>query len=158
MNVDDTLNLISTIIQTESQLGTSQGSGFDYSRLGPKDGEGPQWREVRDMWLVTNRHVLILKNGETEEVQPSRVTFRLRRLDDSSAMVWEPVHFNTDDLTALAKFHPDSSVDVAVFDISQALKSRITDGGQYLTPYMLSADNFAGKNNIEVKASRSMSE
>lgn len=152
MNVNDTLNLISTMIKTNTPDSTSQGTGFYYSRLGPKDGGGPQWREIEDMWLVTNRHVLIPMNGDNE-ILPSNVTFHLRRLDAAGVLAWDPVTLSSEQLSTLAKFHPDSSIDVAMLDISELVKGRITGNEKYLAPYCLSADNFAGKNNIEVEAS-----
>ena len=152
MNVDDALNLISTMIQTNTSVGASQGTGFYYSRLEPKDGDGPQWRTIEDMWLVTNRHVLIPRDGDNE-IPPSNVTFYLRRLDAAGVLTWEPVTLSSEQLSTLAKFHSDSSIDVALLDISELVKGRITGSEQYLVPYLLSADNFAGKNNIEVEAS-----
>ena len=152
MNLNDTLNYISTIIQIDTQSYSTQGTGFHYSRLGPKDGEGPQWRTIEGMWIVTNRHVLIPKEG-AREVSPSRIIFNLRRLNESGLMCWEPVSLLPEKIAESAKFHPNNSIDVAMLDISEPFTSRVQGGEQYVTPYFLSADNFAGKNNIEVEAS-----
>ena len=152
MKINDTLNLISTIVLTDSSLGTSQGTGFYYSRLGPKEVEGPQWRTVEDMWLITNRHVVIPKK-EDVEFAPAGFTFCLRKLGPSGALNWDPVFLSAGDLETLAKFNPDNSIDVAVVNIYEAVTNRIKSSDQYAAPYLLNSDNFAGKNNIEVEAS-----
>ena len=152
MNLNDTLNLISTIIETETPHSNTQGSGFYYSRLAPGDGEGPQWRAVEDMWLFTNRHVVIPRNQGTE-VPPTSFTFSLRKFGPSGALFWDPVVLSAGELETSAKFHPDKSVDVGVVNIYEAVTNRIKSGDQYAAPYLLHSDNFAGKNNIEVEAS-----
>lgn len=152
MNLNDTLNLISTIIETKAANFAVQGSGFYYSRLAPGDGEGPQWRTVEDMWLVTNRHVVIPKI-EGNEVHPTNLTFNLRKIGSSGGLNWDPVVLSAGELENLAKFHPDKSVDVAVVNIYETVTNRIKSGDQYASPYLLNSDYFAGKNNIEVEAS-----
>ena len=152
MNLNDTLNLISTIIQTETMNFVTQGSGFYFSRLAAGNGDGPQWREVEEMWLVTNRHVVIPKQQEIE-VPPTRLDFCLRKIGNSGALIWDPVVLSAGELETLAKFHPDKSVDVAVVNIYEAVTNRIKSGEHYASPYLLHSDNFAGKNNIEVEAS-----
>ena len=152
MNINDTLNLISTIIQTRTSVSVSQGSGFFYSKLGPKDGDGSQRRTVEDIWLVTNRHVLLPRWGD-KELSPNSVIFNLRKLDNANKLAWEQVVLSADDLSTLAMFHSDKAIDVAVINISELVKSRFREGGKYYLPYLLNADNFAGKNNIDVEAS-----
>ena len=152
VKINDTLNLISTIVLTDSPLGTSQGTGFYYSKLGPKDGEGPQWRTIENMWLVTNRHVVIPKK-EDVEFAPVSFTFCLRKLGPSGALEWDPVVLSADDIEASAKFHTEKSVDVAAVNIYEAVTNRIKGSDQYAVPYLLNSDNFAGKNNIDVEAS-----
>ena len=152
MKINDTLNLISTIVVTNSPLGTSQGTGFYFSRLGPKDGEGPQWRPIEDMWLVTNRHVIIPKKNE-EEYPPATFTFYLRKSQPPGVLKWDPIVLSVAEIEASAKFHPDNSVDVAVINIYGAVTNRIKGDDQYLAPYFLNSESFSGSNNIEVEAS-----
>lgn len=152
MNLDDTLHRISTLIHTETTRFGTQGSGFYYSRLAPGQEDRPQRQTIEDMWLVTNRHVIIPKTGDVEYA-PTNLTFRLRKLGPSDALTWEPILLSADELEALAKFHPDSSVDVAVINIYDIVTSRLRSGGEYAYPYFLHSGHFAGKNNIEVEAS-----
>ena len=152
MNLNGALHCISTIIQTDTCRFSSQGTGFYYSRLAPGEGEGPQWRTIEDMWLVTNRHILIPSQGN-EAFAPTKITLGLRKIDDSGALHWEQVVLSGDGIEELARFHPDSSIDVAVLEISEAVINRIRSGAKYIQPYFLHAGNFAGKNNIQVEAS-----
>lgn len=160
MNMNDILNTISTIVLTEFSDGQSrsmkQGTGFYYSRMAPKDGTGPQWRKIEDMWLITNRHVLIPKNNNTE-FSPTYVTFCLRKVGLNGILEWDPIRLTHDELELLAKFHATKSVDVAALNISSLVLSRLNEasktGEKYLPPYFLHSDKFAGKNHIEAEAS-----
>ena len=152
MNLNDTLNSISTIVETDTGRFNTQGSGFYYSKLAPRDGDGPQWREVQDMWLVTNRHVIV-PSTKTGELRPKTLTFFLRKLVPSGALTWEPVVISGQEIEKLAKFHPAKAVDVAVVNIYDIASKRLGSGGQYVGPYFLHSDTFAGKNNIDVEAS-----
>ena len=152
MNLNDKLNFISTIIETETTQFTAQGSGFYYSRLGLGGEDQPNRRTVEDIWLVTNRHVVIPTKEEIE-VSPVKFTFCLRKLNPSGDLDWDPVVLSAGELESLAKFHQDNSVDVAVIKIDEAVTNRVKSGNQHATPYLLHSGNFAGKNNIEVEAS-----
>ena len=152
MNLNDVLHQISTLIHTETAHFGTQGSGFFYSRLAPRDGERPQWRTIEDMWLVTNRHVVIPKIQDAEYA-PKNLTFRLRKLGSPDILNWEPIPLPADELESLAKFHPDSTVDVAVINIYDIVVRRVRDEGEYAHPYFLHSGNFAGQNNIDVEAS-----
>ncbi len=145
MSPNDALHSISTIIRANFGRFSSQGSGFYYSKIAAGDGDGPQWRTVEDMWLVTNRHVVIPEKETLE--------FCLRKLGPSGALEWDPVILSAQEIEKLAKFHPDNSVDVAVVNINDTVTNRIKGGDQYVGPYLLRSDNFAGKNNIDVEAS-----
>ena len=153
MNLNDTLHGISTIILTTAPQNRSIcGTGFYFNRLALKEGEGPQWRTINGIWLVTNRHVLIPRDGE-EEIEPEAVTFHLRRFAGSGSLEWDPVRLSPNDIERLARFHPEKSVDVATIDILEFMTERIKNSDQYGTYYGVSSENFSGKNNIHVEAS-----
>ena len=151
MSVNDALQNISTIIQTQATSVSAQGTGFFYSRLEPTEQEGPQWRKIEDMWVVTNRHVL-LPRADEREIPPTKVTFNLRKLDESKGLAWDPVAIEAEAIDSLVKFHADPSIDVAVINIAEIFTSRITKDQRYLSPRFLSSDDFPGKNRIEVEA------
>jgi len=76
MNIADTFHGISTLIQTDFQGNQIAGSGFFYEELAETDPTktGYYWREVKETWLVTNRHVLLPKIDEHEHI-PDRIIF-----------------------------------------------------------------------------------
>ena len=153
MNLNDTLHGISTkILTTTPQHSQMFGTGFYFNRFAPKESEGPQWRPIEGMWLVTNRHVLVPRNGE-KEIEPASVTFHLRRFAETDSLEWDPVRLSSNDLERLARFHPKKSVDVATIDISVLLTERVMSSDQYGPYYGVSSDQFSGKNNINVEAS-----
>jgi hypothetical protein len=152
MNLNDTFHCISTIILTNAPSVGSQGTGFYYQRLAPKDKEGPQWRRVDGQWLVTNRHVLIPRNGDSE-LLPSSVTFHLRKFDANGALQWDAITLTTEDVERLARFHPNKSIDVATLNIQKLMTDRLKGGEKYANCYAVSCENFAGQNNIRVEAS-----
>ena len=152
MSVNDALQNISTIIQTEAPGIIAQGTGFFYSKLAPTEKEDPQWRKVDDMWVVTNRHVVVPK-AAGQEFRPTKLTFNLRKINESTGLAWEPVAVEGDAMDSLVKFHQDPAVDVALINIAELLTSRVMVDQGYLPPRFLSSENFAGKNEIEVEAS-----
>ena len=152
MSINDALQNISTIIRTDAPGISAQGTGFFYSRLTPTEKEGPQWRQIEDMWVVTNRHVLIPR-AHDREIRPEKLTFNLRKLDGANRLAWDPVVTEGDAINSLVRLHPDTSVDVAIINIAEIFTSRIKQDQRYLPPRFISSANFVGKNKIEVEAS-----
>ena len=64
MTLNDKLNIISTIIQTDYTNQSSQGTGFFYQVLGEEKNDGDNgdkkgvWRKIKELWLITNKHVV----------------------------------------------------------------------------------------------------
>ena len=152
MSINDALHNISAIIVTEAPGVSGQGTGFFYSRLAPTEKDGPQWRQIEDMWVVTNRHEIVPRPYDSE-IAPSKVTLNLRQFDDSNRLFWDPVEIKGDQVGSLIKVHRDAFVDLAIINIADIFISRIQRNQRYLPPRFLSSDNFAGKNKIEVEAS-----
>lgn len=159
MNANDLLHLISTIIRTDIGKSRIQGSGFFYSRFLPGSKENPEygkkgteWRTVKDIWLVTNRHVIIPR-VEDKEVPPTKLQFHFRKYDKTEHLKWDPITLSIGEIESLAKFHPYNSVDVAVINITEIMLSRVKVCETFIDPYLLSSQNFAGENNLDVHAS-----
>ena len=57
------------------------------------------------------------------------------------------------EIARIAKFHQDKTIDVAILDISEILKSRLQSTKKLVAPFFLGPSMFVGKNNIEVEAS-----
>ena len=88
MDLDAQLNHMTTLIVTETPQGSAQGSGFFYSVSDLPDPDGSTYQWVRtNMWLITNRHVVMPKVRDVE-THPSAITVHLRRWDASGRTSW----------------------------------------------------------------------
>ena len=150
MDLNDKFNQMTTRIEVQAHGSVSQGTGFFYNSLGPKTGEGPQWRKLEGIWVATNRHVLLPTVSDTE-VAPKKVILYLRRINDRGMMEWLEVAFAEDELERRVRFHPSKSVDVAVVDITDCFTAEIKAGQTLASPYFLGAEQQAGQNNIKVE-------
>ncbi len=147
MNIDDIIHGISTLIEVHAQGGSSQGTGLFYQELSPKDpSKEGQWREITELWLVTNRHVLLprVNNAETT---PTQLTFNLRK-ESGNKVVWDPIVLGFEELADRARLHPSPGVDVCAIRILDLLTERLKSGEKYLNWYGVSAENLAGQNKI----------
>ena len=84
MDLNDKFNQMTTRIEVQAPgIGFSTGSGFFYSSLAPSEGAEPQWRTVEEVFVVTNRHVLLprINNGE---VAPQNVSLYFHGIDKST--------------------------------------------------------------------------
>ncbi len=147
MKIDDAIHGISTLIEVHTQGGSSQGTGFFYQELSPKDpSKEGQWRKITELWLVTNRHVLLprVNNAETA---PTQLTFNLRKVSGDK-VVWDPIVLGFEELANRARLHPNPSVDVCAVRILDLVTDRLNSGEKYLQWYGVSAENLAGQNKI----------
>ena len=105
LNANDLLHVISTIVETEAGPIRCQGSGFLYSRQTEVPSESPRTRETiigdGDIWLVTNRHVVMPKI-QGREIPPTQLTFRFRKRLPTGDFVWEPVSLSVDEIESAA--------------------------------------------------------
>ena len=151
MKVNDALGQISTIIHTNVDDLQFQGTGFYYNKLEPKAGDGPQYVRIDQMWIVTNRHVL-LPTHQGKERAPSSTTFYLRKISESGSLVWDPIVLTFQDIEQRARFHPNRSVDVAALQLLDLLTDRLNAGGHYTPPYGLSSDRLPNQNYEDIEA------
>ncbi|WP_419933186.1 trypsin-like peptidase domain-containing protein [Candidatus Poriferisodalis sp.] len=149
MSIDDALHAVSTIIEAKFPVGTSQATAFFYNQFEPKDGDGPQWRRVIETWLVTNRHALLHQTAHTE-MPANLVTFNLREYTGAGTLKWVPIELDSDEWTDRALFHPDPSVDIVAIRMSDLIAEGVKIGANYMSTWGLSAEKFAGQNNIEI--------
>lgn len=148
MDINDSFHGIVTPIISKIPNGQSQGTGFFYQKIAPGDPEkqGPQWRIIEQVWLVTNRHVLIPKI-DGKEIFPFEISFHLRKIVGTEVK-WEPIILSKEDLLKRAKFHTNDKVDVCTVEVLDLLQEKLKAGGNYLQWHGVSSDQFAGKNNI----------
>ena len=147
MDLNDKFNQLTTRIEVQAVGRASQGTGFFYNSLGPKTGDGAQWRTVEEIWVATNRHVLLPHVGGTE-VAPDKVVLYLRRVDTRGTLAWSELVLAGDELKHRARFHPSKTVDVALVDIKDHFTAAIKAGHELAAPYFLGAEQQAGQNNI----------
>lgn len=154
---------ISTLVRTETSEGISSGTAFFYQQeAAKKPSDQPQWVAIENVWLVTNRHVIIPEfNGK--DIFPISVTFYMRRIDGNN-LRWEPITLSREEILKRAKFHKDPTVDVCVISVYDLLQEKLKDkslqsqnpdgtGAINLIPWHgVSKDDFAGKNKINVEA------
>lgn len=151
MKIDDTFHGISTLLITTSQGKQILGTGFFYQELAPKDPnkKEPHWREVKETWVATNRHVLLPK-VKGKEVIPDSVTFHFRKIVDDG-IVWEPVNLDVTEFKRRLKLHTDAAVDVAILRVSDLLIERLKTGNQLMAWSAVSEENLPGNNNISAE-------
>ena len=159
MDLDSKLHHMTTPILTETPQGVvSQGSGFFYRVDGqPPDPNTPGWQWVPiEMWVITNRHVVMPKI-EGVEVRPSTITVHLRRWDASGQLSWAPVTLSGGDIKERVKLHPNERVDVAAINVSELLIQEIESHKpqfSYAAPFLLSR-GLLTRNNKEIQVEAS---
>ena len=157
MDLDSKLNHMTTLIVTETPIQRVQGSGFFYSVSDRPDPDGPKYQWVRmDLWLVTNRHVVMPKVNDVETI-PTAITVHLRRWDASGRPGWAPIVLSGDDINERVKLHPNENVDVAAINLSKLLGREVEsseDRFTYASPFCLHRGLLASNNKeIQVEAS-----
>ena len=141
---DSKLNRMTTLIRTTTPQGeVFQGTGFFYSVSDPTVPGGPRYQWVQtDIWVITNRHVVMPKlNGV--ETRPSTISVHLQRWNALGRLEWVPVTLSSDSMKERVRLHPDERVDVAAIDMSELLTHEIESNRDrfiYKSPFCLSRD------------------
>lgn len=138
--IDDRLQRISTLVSTltrtdDGQVFSGQATAFFYQELGPSDpnAHGPQWRSIKNIWLITNRHVVLPKIKEKEYL-PIQLVFNLRK-NVGSHLEWEGITLDRDELIRRARFHRDAGVDVCAISILDLVQAKALEPGNSLQPW-----------------------
>ena len=92
-SIDERLHNISTKLITRCGEEQFLATGFFYNSLSPKDpSKKGQWRTIENIWLVTNRHVIVNERDPNPKII-DKLTFHLRAIEDNSC-VWVPFFLN----------------------------------------------------------------
>ena len=150
MSIDDKLSRISTLIEVTTGTGTYQGTGFFYNQLAPRNKQGPHYRHIEAMWVVTNRHVL-LPEQQSAGLMPLAVTLYVRKLTESGLLIWDPIKLSPEEVENLARFHRNKAIDVAALNILDRVTERVKSSEQYVAPYGLSVEDLPGDNSVDVE-------
>ena len=151
ISVDDRLHSISTLIHSSWPGSQSSASGFFYHIMerdlkGPPSKDGLVWLKIAELWLVTNRHVLV---SETSELASS-ITFHHRKITEKG-YEWVPITISGTDLHRRSRFHQSDDVDVAVVSVLDLLFDVITLKRENEAPMgfqAVSKDLFPGTNKM----------
>ena len=142
MKFDDMLYGMTTLIEAKIGEYKSQGSGFFYNILSPKDPsviEGGQWRNIEGMWLVTNRHVALPKIDDHEMI-PDIFTFNLRQVINGK-VEWLPISLSKMDYLKRLKVHRDPEIDVAVINVCDLITPQMASKITLINSVGLTNDN-----------------
>lgn len=152
MNIDDTLHGISTPLQVNIRDLSIQATGFFYEDLAPEDPnkKGYYWREVKETWIVSNRHVF-LPEIEGKESIPILITFPMRKIVGNN-LEWDTIIMKHDDIKQRLKLLADSTVDVAMLRIGDLITKRIHgETTKYMSWSAVNVDYLPNNCNIPVQ-------
>ena len=157
MTLNDKLNIISTIIQTDYTNQSSQGTGFFYQVLGEEKNDGDNgdkkgvWRDIKELWLITNKHVVCKTDINGNITLPERLSFNLRKIDGSNVK-WHSIHLSKTELQQRVKIHTNTNVDIAAISILDLVNNAIADTSNNIIGFSaVSEENLPGKNMIDVE-------
>ena len=137
------------------------GSAFYFQKLGPGDPkiDGPQWRAITGLYLVTAKHVIQPERIKTLE----GVSFYLRRVG-TSGIDWLPISLTPEEVRERLHVPANADADVAVLDILDLVtktvfpkvpgdqKSGVSQGLPIENYFAASEDNFPNKSKIKINA------
>lgn len=152
MTLNDKLNLISTIIQVQSPYGQSQGSGFFYQTFGEEiKADNGVWQQIKELWLITNKHVVGQIDSAGKLVLPNQLTFNLRK-NDGGQIKWFPITLNKEELQRRVKIHKNPVVDIAAISVLDLVQSAVAEPSNNIIGYAgVSEKDLPGKNLIDVE-------
>jgi hypothetical protein len=138
MEFDDLVHGMTTMISVRLGNDCYHGSGFFYHEYGeePVKTEGTmKVYEMKDIWLVTNRHVVL---GTHPERVPDELTFKFRRIINNSTFAWEDMKIKREDILERTRIPPSKMYDVAAIRIMDLLVDRLKvapENVRYVTPF-----------------------
>jgi hypothetical protein len=143
--------LITMESKIEGKVVEGNGSGFFYFEYADQPVEGTQMTEIKNMWLITNRHVIL---GVDKEIAPDRLTFRFRKLVHEISLSWDEIHLTHDQIIERTRVHSNKMIDIAAISILDLMTEKIKlqpEGVQYLSPYGISKNDMPANNKLKVE-------
>ncbi len=152
-SLEDRIHGISTLILSAAPGVSSKGTGFFFQKLGERTGpkDSASWVVIENLYLVTNRHVVLLKDKRGKEYLPEIFTFHLRKVVADSIM-WAPITLSKAEIIKRLKIHPNPMIDVAIIDILDLVLENLKKDRNIIPWSSVTEDDFAGKNMINVEA------
>lgn len=153
--MQDKIHLISTMLTVTYQAHEINGTGFLYQKLGEaKEREDGKWRTIEEMWLVTNRHIILPEINETE-VFPDVVIFYQRKQIENK-ILWDEFILDKYQLQERLLVHQNSEIDIALIRVYDLLKERVTktensENTRFIFPLAVSQKDFPENRHFEVE-------
>ncbi len=169
MDIDTKIGAISTLIDVTYQGRQWQGTGFFFNEMGPDNsGAKPgvqRWVPMKNVWLVTNKHIAVEKGDGEAEYLPDTLTFHLRRkgADEHEGLFWHAIVLTKEQLRERIKLCPVPGVDVVLIRVTDVISESLlrykgndpgpihhTDGGQFIGWSGVTEADMPGENKIDV--------
>ena len=152
ISFDKDLYGLTTLIECGTAQFKSQGSGFYYNEISPKDPniDGGQWREIKGTYLITNRHVALPKINECE-VLPDYFVFNLREVVDDK-VEWVPITLSQEQLKQRLLLHNNNDVDVVAIKVDDVIIDLVSHNSDrsFIIGGSLSNDNLPINSPIKI--------
>lgn len=152
ISFDKNLYGLTTLIECGTAQFKSQGSGFYYNEISPKDPniDSGQWREIKGTYLITNRHVALPKINECE-VLPDYFIFNLREVVDDK-VEWVPITLSQEQLKQRLLLHNNNDVDVVAIKVDDVIIDLVSHNSDrsFIIGGSLSNDNLPINSPIKI--------
>lgn len=146
---------ITTLIECGINSFKSQGSGFYYNELSPRDPniEAGQWRKIIGTYLITNRHVALPRLND-KELLPNYFVFNLRE-NINNNIEWYQIRLNSDQLKERLILHPDQTVDVVAIKVDDLIIDTVRDNPdkKIIFGSCLTNENLPSNSQLEIEVS-----
>jgi hypothetical protein len=142
MSLEERLLGVTTLIHTSFDV-ESSATGFFYHQL-DETGNSPGWREIKNTWLVTNRHVVLHEIDRSPTTAKSlSFGFRHRAPD---WLEWDSIQVNHQQLLERTLFHQNSNVDISIIRISDLFLDRVNENlGNFVREYAVTNGMLPGR-------------
>lgn len=151
MSLTDRLFGVTTLLNAFSSK-NYWGSGFFYRQLNENNTQG-NWIEIKDFWLVTNRHLLVYGEKKDQRIADS-FTFRVRHVNDDKTVRWNEINLNREELINRTRLHTDDEVDIAAIRISDYILQYFDQSPtNMVNEYGVTKKQLAGSNKIKIEVS-----
>lgn len=149
--IDQRLHGISTLVNCSWPDGSCSGSGFFYKVLGDTDpgkAEIPGYVRLDQLYLVTNRHVLVNEHNQLA----TSATFHYRKVTEQG-YDWIPVTLSGQDLHRRCKFHEMDEVDIVLVEVVDRLRDVLTgsEGKKLMAFDSIGEGQIPGENTFPVE-------
>lgn len=131
---EDVIYGVTTIINAyPNDFYKAQGTGFffhEYKADSLMKYDNPINANLKNVWLVTNNHVLFGDDFKSHPIIPKAIQFYLRRKQPNKPPKWDTITIKKVDFLRLVKSHPNA--DVAAINITEFVKGIIQGDTSYI--------------------------